>query len=126
LNRRRQENEKLSSVRRYKQEFYIMYALVEIAGQQFKVSKGDDILAPKLSGEAGTKVSFDRVLMVVDGEATRIGQPVLAGARVEATLVSHQRAPKVIVFKKKRRRGYRRTRGHRQRHSLLHIEEIMA
>ncbi|MDZ7288877.1 MAG: 50S ribosomal protein L21 [candidate division KSB1 bacterium] len=102
-----------------------MYALVEIGGQQFKVAQGDEILTQKLPGEVGSKVSFDRVLMVVDGETTKIGQPVVAGVRVDATIAGEQRAPKIIVFKKKRRKGYARTRGHRQRHSLVRIEQIV-
>ena len=102
-----------------------MYAVVEIGGEQFKVTQGDEILAPKLPGQMGEKLTFDRVLMVVDGEAVKIGQPALSGARIEAAiLTSEQRAPKVIVFKKKRRKGYRRTRGHRQSHSRIRIEQI--
>jgi large subunit ribosomal protein L21 len=102
-----------------------MYAVVEIGGQQFKVTPGDEILTQKLPAEAGSKVSFDRVLMVVDGEATKIGRPVVDGARVEATVAGEQRAPKIVVFKKKRRKGYARTRGHRQEHSRVRIEEIV-
>jgi large subunit ribosomal protein L21 len=101
-----------------------MYALVEIGGQQFRVAQGDEIVTQKLPVAAGEKVSFERVLMVVDGDATQIGRPLLAGARVEGLLVGEQRAPKVIVFKKKRRKGYRRTRGHRQAHSRVRIEQI--
>jgi large subunit ribosomal protein L21 len=102
-----------------------MYAVVEIGGQQFKVTPGDEILTQKLSAELGSKVNFDRVLMVVDGEAAKIGQPVVAGARVEATIAGEQRAPKVVIFKKKRRKGYARTRGHRQEHSRVRIEQIV-
>jgi large subunit ribosomal protein L21 len=102
-----------------------MYALVEIGGQQFQVANGDEILTQKLPAEVGSKVSFDRVLMVVDGEAATIGQPVVAGARVEATVAGEQRAPKIIVFKKKRRKGYARTRGHRQTHSRVRIDQII-
>lgn len=103
-----------------------MYAVVEIGGQQFKVAQGDEILTQKLPAEVGSKVSFERVLMVVDGEATKIGQPVVSGARVEATVAGEQRAPKVVIFKKKRRKGYARTRGHRQEHSRVRIEQIAA
>jgi large subunit ribosomal protein L21 len=103
-----------------------MYAVVEIAGQQFKVAEGDEILTQGLPVAAGEKVTFDRVLMIVDGEATKIGQPILAGARVEATVTGESRAPKVIVFKKKRRKGYRRTRGHRQLHSRVLVDQISA
>jgi large subunit ribosomal protein L21 len=102
-----------------------MYALVEIGGQQFKVAQGDEILTQKLPAEVGSKVSFDRVLMVVDGEATKVGQPVVAGAHVEGTVAGEQRAPKIVVFKKKRRKGYARTRGHRQQHSRVRIEQIV-
>jgi large subunit ribosomal protein L21 len=102
-----------------------MYALVEIGGQQFKVAQGDEILTQKLPAEVGSKVTFDRVLMVVDGETTKVGQPVVAGARVEATVAGEQRAPKIVVFKKKRRKGYARTHGHRQQHSRVRIEQIV-
>jgi large subunit ribosomal protein L21 len=102
-----------------------MYALVEIGGQQFKVAPGDEILTQKLPTEVGSKVNFDRVLMVVDGEAVKIGQPVVSGARVEGTVAGEQRASKIIVFKKKRRKGYARTRGHRQQHSRVRIEQIV-
>src|SRR5574341_1278697 len=102
-----------------------MYALVEIGGQQFQVASGDEILTQKLPAEVGSKVSFDRVLMVVDGEAATIGQPVVTGARVEATVAGEQRAPKITVLKKKRRKGYARTRGHRQTHSRVHIDQII-
>jgi large subunit ribosomal protein L21 len=101
-----------------------MYALVEIGGEQFKVTQGDEILTPKLPGQVGEKLIFDRVLMVADGEAVKVGQPALSGARIEAVLTGEQRAPKVVVFKKKRRKGYRRTRGHRQSHSRIRIEQI--
>ncbi len=102
-----------------------MYALVEIGGQQFKVAQGDEILTQKLPAEVGSKVSFDRVLMVVDGEAVQVGRPVVSGARVEGTVAGEQRAPKIIVFKKKRRKGYARTRGHRQQHTRIRIEQIV-
>ncbi|MDZ7344893.1 MAG: 50S ribosomal protein L21 [candidate division KSB1 bacterium] len=103
-----------------------MYALVEIGGEQFKVAPGDEILTPKLPGQVGEKLTFDRVLMVVDGEAVKVGQPALSGVRLEAILTGEQRAPKIVVFKKKRRKGYRRTRGHRQAHSRIRIEQIAA
>jgi len=102
-----------------------MYAMVEIGGQQFKVAPGEEILTQKLSAEVGSKVSFDRVLMVVDGETVNVGRPVVSGARVEGTVAGELRAPKIIVFKKKRRKGYARTRGHRQQHTRVRIEQIM-
>ncbi|MGH7449979.1 MAG: 50S ribosomal protein L21, partial [bacterium] len=88
-------------------------------------AQGDEILTQKLPAEVGSKVSFERVLMIVDGEAMKVGQPVVAGARVEATVAGEQRAPKIVVFKKKRRKGYARTRGHRQQHSRVRIEQIV-
>jgi large subunit ribosomal protein L21 len=109
----------------FQQEKCCMYAVVEIGGQQFKVAKGDEILTQKLPVKVGEKITFDRILMLIDGEAVKVGQPVVTGARIEATLAGEQRAPKVIVFKKKRRKGYRRTRGHRQSHSRVLVEQII-
>ncbi len=91
-----------------------MYAIVEIAGQQFKVSKGDEIFCNRLKGEVESAITFDKVLLIDDNGNTRVGTPVLQGAKVDATIVQHLRADKVLVFKKKRRKGYQRLTGHRQ------------
>lgn len=101
-----------------------MYAIVDIAGKQYKVSKDDSILAPKLDAEVGKSVTFDRVLLVSDKGKISVGQPVVKGFKVKAKVVGFERGKKVIVFKKKRRKGYQVTRGHRQDYTRLSIEGI--
>ena len=103
-----------------------MYAIVDIAGKQFRVTKDFKIIAPKFEQEVGAAVEFDRVLLISDNGNTRIGTPTVAGAKVQATVVGHGRDKKIIVFKKKRRKGYRVRKGHRQHHTVLHIDEIVA
>jgi large subunit ribosomal protein L21 len=103
-----------------------MYALVEIGGEQFKVEKDAKIRTQKLAGEYGANVSFDRVLMVNrDGEIV-VGQPTVAGAKVEGTIIDQDRDPKVLVFKKKRRKGYHKLNGHRQYKTVVRIDNIIA
>lgn len=101
-----------------------MYAIVEIAGKQYKVEENASIVTDRLPGEAGETVEIDRVLMVVDGEKVQVGKPTVEGAKVKARIEKTFKGPKVIVFKKKRRKGYRRTRGHRQPLTSLQIEAI--
>ncbi|HLN94150.1 MULTISPECIES: 50S ribosomal protein L21 [unclassified Flavobacterium] len=97
-----------------------MYAIVEIAGQQFKVSKDSKVFVHRLAGEAGSKVSFDKVLLLDDNGTITLGAPAIEGATVEATVLQHLKGDKVIVFKKKRRKGYKKKNGHRQ--SLTEIQ----
>jgi len=87
-----------------------MYAIVEIAGQQFKVAKDQKVFVNRLQGEEGSKVSFDKVLLVDDGKVT-IGAPAIEGAEVTAKILGHLKGDKVIVFKKKRRKGYKKKNG---------------
>lgn len=101
-----------------------MYAIVEIAGQQFKVSNGDKIYCNRLDGEIGSTVSFDKVLLIDNDGNTRVGAPVLQGAKVDAKIIEHLKADKVLVFKKKRRKGYQKLNGHRQCLSRISIENI--
>lgn len=101
-----------------------MYAIVDIAGQQFRVSKGDSIRAPKINGEVGKDVSFDRVLLISEKGKVSVGQPVVKGATVRAQIDGFGRDRKVLVFKKKRRKGYQITRGHRQDFTSLTIKNI--
>ncbi|HSR61511.1 MAG TPA: 50S ribosomal protein L21 [Robiginitalea sp.] len=103
-----------------------MYAIVEIAGQQFKVAKDQKVFVHRLSEAEGNKVTFDQVLLIGDGDAITIGAPAIDGAAVEAKVVKHLKGDKVIVFKKKRRKGYRVKNGHRQQLTELIIEGIMA
>ena len=101
-----------------------MYAIVEIAGQQFKVTEGQQIFVNRLHEEEGSKVSFDRVLLIGNEGSTKVGAPTTAGANVEATVLQHCKGNKVIVFKKKRRKGYQKSNGHRQYLSQIKIESI--
>ena len=101
-----------------------MYAIVEIAGKQFKVAKDQYIYAPKLEGDAGTAVNFDKVLLVDDGSAINIGAPMLTGVSVSGKILEHVKGNKVIVFKKKRRKGYVVKNGHRQQFTKVQIENI--
>ena len=101
-----------------------MYAVVEIKGMQYKVTSGAEINIPKTDGEEGTKLTYDRVLYLHNGKEPVIGTPTVDGASVEATILKHGKAKKVIVFKKKRRKTYRRKRGHRQPFTSIRIDDI--
>ena len=101
-----------------------MYAIVDIAGQQFKVAKDQKVYVHRLDVKTGTKVSFDQVLLLDDGGKVTIGAPAIANASVEAKVVKHLKDDKVIVFKKKRRKGYRVKNGHRQSLTEIVIESI--
>jgi large subunit ribosomal protein L21 len=101
-----------------------MYAIVDIAGKQFKVAKDQYIYAPKLDGEAGAAVSFDKVLLIDDGGTVNIGAPTVSGATVSGKILEHVKGNKVIVFKKKRRKGYVVKNGHRQQFTKVQIESI--
>ena len=103
-----------------------MYAIVTIAGQQMKVSENDSVLVHRLDAKEGDKVEFDQVLMVDNGNGASIGSPLLSGAKVSATVVSHLKGDKVIVFKKKRRKGYQKSNGHRQQFTKIQINGISA
>jgi large subunit ribosomal protein L21 len=101
-----------------------MYAIVEIAGQQFKVSKDLKVFVHRLSGEEGSKVTFDKVLLLDDNGTITLGAPAVEGASVEAKVLQHLKGEKVIVFKKKRRKGYKKKNGHRQYLTQIQIAGI--
>jgi large subunit ribosomal protein L21 len=103
-----------------------MYAIVEIAGQQFKVAKDQKLFVHRLQDKEGSKVSFDKVYLLDDGKKVTVGAPAISGAAVEAKVVGHLKGDKVIVFKKKRRKGYRVKNGHRQALTELMVEKIVA
>ena len=103
-----------------------MYAIVEIAGQQFKVEKDQKVFVNRLQTEEGKKVSFDNVLLLSDGDKVTVGAPAIGGAQVSAKVLKHLKGDKVIVFKKKRRKGYRVKNGHRQSLTEIQIEGIVA
>ena len=102
-----------------------MFAIVEIAGQQFKVAKDQKVFVHRLAAAEGKKVSFDHVLMLSDGNKVTIGAPAIDGAQVGAKVIKHLKGDKVIVFKKKRRKGYRVKNGHRQALTEIVIESIV-
>ena len=101
-----------------------MYAIVDIAGQQFKVEKDQKIFVHRLQDKEGSKVSFKKILLLDDGKDVKIGSPNLDGASVDAKVISHLKDDKVIVFKKKRRKGYRVKNGHRQALTEIVIEKV--
>ena len=101
-----------------------MYAIVEIGGQQFKVEKDSELFVNKLDGEAGSKIKFDRVLLTEDNGKVAVGTPVVKGSSVNATILEHVKGDTVIVFKKKRRKGYKKKNGHRQQMTRIKIDKI--
>lgn len=103
-----------------------MYAIVRTGGKQYQVACGDQLRVEKLDGNVGDTIHLEDVLMVVDGDQVRIGQPVLEAVKVVAKIAEQGRAKKVLVFKKKRRKGFQVKKGHRQSFTGLKIEEISA
>jgi large subunit ribosomal protein L21 len=103
-----------------------MYAIVEIAGQQFKVEKGRSIFTHRLEGDANAELVFDKVLLVDNDGAVSVGSPTVSGASVKATIIEHLKGEKVIVFKKKRRKTYQKSNGHRQALTKIMIDNIVA
>ena len=101
-----------------------MFAIVDIAGQQFKVAKDQKVFVHRLDAKTGDKVSFDQVFMLADGDKVTVGAPAVTNASVEAKVVRHLKDDKVIVFKKKRRKGYRVKNGHRQSLTEIVIESV--
>ena len=103
-----------------------MYAVVNTGGKQYKVKAGDVLRVEKIPGDVGSPVTFDKVLMVADGEEVTVGQPVLENTSVKGTIVEQGKAKKIIVFKYKRRKRFRRKQGHRQAFTAVKIESIDA
>lgn len=101
-----------------------MYAIVNIAGQQFKVVKDQQLFVHRLQGEEGASIEFDNVLLAENDGEFSVGLPTLKGAKVSAKILSHLKGDKVLVFKKKRRKGYKKKTGHRQQFSKIQITEI--
>ena len=101
-----------------------MYAVIETGGKQYRVNQGDVIKVEKLTADVGEKVDFDRVLLVGEGSDVKVGSPVVDGASVSGTVVEQDRGRKIIVFKMKRRKGYRRKQGHRQDYTGVQIDKI--
>jgi large subunit ribosomal protein L21 len=103
-----------------------MYAVVSTGGKQYKVQKGETLRIEKIAGEIGSKVIFEKVLMVADGENIRVGQPMVENATVQASIIEQDKARKILVFKYKRRKRYRRKQGHRQPYTAIRIDGIEA
>ena len=101
-----------------------MYAIVEIAGHQYKVQKDQQIFVNRLQNDEGSKVDFDKVLLIEDGGKVTVGAPAIDGKKVTASVVKHLKGDKVIVFKKKRRHNYRRKKGHRQNVTVMRVLNI--
>ena len=101
-----------------------MFAIVEIAGQQFKVTEGQEIFVHRLDANEGDNVSFDKIYLTENGGKTNIGMPTVKAAKVDATVLEHVKGDKVIVFKKKRRKGYRKKNGHRQSFTKIKIDSV--
>jgi large subunit ribosomal protein L21 len=103
-----------------------MYAVVSTGGKQYKVQKGETLRIEKIPGEVGGKVTLDQVLLVADGESIRVGRPMIEKAAVQASIVEQDKAKKILVFKYKRRKRYRRKAGHRQPYTAIRIDGIEA
>ena len=103
-----------------------MYAVVKTGGKQYRVAKDDKIVVDHIEAEAGDSIVLDQVLMMVDGEKVSMGAPTVAGAAVGATVLRQTRGPKIMVFRRKRRKNFRRIRGHRQDLTLIQITDIAA
>jgi large subunit ribosomal protein L21 len=101
-----------------------MFAVVDILGQQFKVAENTKYYVPRLKQEPESEVTFDKVLLLSDGKETKVGSPVVTGAKVTAKVLSHLKDDKVLVFKKKRRKGYRKLNGHRQQLTRIEVTQI--
>ncbi len=103
-----------------------MYAIIETGGKQYKVAEGDTLYIEKLNAEAGDSVTFDRVLAVLDGESARFGAPTVDGASVTANVVKNGKGKKILVFKYKPKKNYRRRQGHRQPYTKVEITKVSA
>ena|SRR5215813_2838268 len=99
------------------------FAIIRTGGKQYRVEKGAKVRVPAIKGEVGAAVELD-VLAAVDGDNAKVGAPLVDGPKVKATVVDHGREPKIVVFKKKRRKQYKRTKGHRQGYTTLKIDSI--
>ncbi len=103
-----------------------MFAVIKAGGKQYKVQKDDKLFVEKIEGNEGDKITLGEVLMVHDGKISKIGNPLVKGAKVEAVLVKQARGSKITIFKKKRRQNYRRKKGHRQYLTMIQVTDIKA
>ncbi|MBI5455068.1 MAG: 50S ribosomal protein L21 [Deltaproteobacteria bacterium] len=103
-----------------------MHAVIKTGGKQYRVAEGDLLKVEKLEGEIGSTIEFPEVLAVGEGDSIKVGSPTVAGAKVKAEIVEHGKSKKVIIFKKKRRKGFAKKQGHRQLFTSIKIQEIKA
>ncbi len=103
-----------------------MYAIVEIGGQQFKIEKDQKIFVNRLMNEEGSELEFENVLLFADGKKIQVGTPLVEGDKIKAKVLGHVKSDKILVFKKKRRKGYQKLNGHRQPLTQIQIEELVA
>ncbi len=103
-----------------------MYAIVDIAGKQFRIAEKDVLSVPRLAGSEGEKIVLDKILLLSSDKGVKVGQPLVAGAKIQASILAHDRDKKIVVFKRKRRKGYRVKKGHRQDITKIEIEKISA
>ena len=103
-----------------------MYAVIKTGGKQYRVSSGEKIKVEQLTADVGSQVTLDKVLMVADGDKISIGQPLVQGAKVQATIVGHGRGEKIRIFKLRRRKHFKKQQGHRQNYTEIQINEISA
>ncbi len=101
-----------------------MYAVIKTGGKQYRVAPGENIKIEQVQADVGATIVLDQVLMVADGEAVKVGTPMLAGAKVSATVVAHGRGPKIRIFKMRRRKHYQKTQGHRQNYTEIRVDAI--
>jgi large subunit ribosomal protein L21 len=101
-----------------------MYAVIRTGGKQYRVSAGDKLKIEQVPGDVGSELMIDKVLMVVDGDKVAVGQPLISGAEVKATVIAHGRADKVRIFKMRRRKHYQKSQGHRQNYTEVRIDSI--
>ena len=101
-----------------------MYAIVNISGKQYKATQGAKLRIPRQSGESGAKLSFENILLINKGDITQIGEPNVVGAKITATILNHGRERKILIYKKKRRKGYQRKNGHRQWYTDIEVQNI--
>lgn len=105
---------------------FVMYAVIKTGGKQYRVSSGEQLRIELLPAEVGAAVSFDEVLMVGEGDQVRVGAPLVSGAKVQATVVSHGRGDKVKIYKLRRRKHFQKSQGHRQSYTEVRIDDIVA
>ncbi len=105
---------------------YLMYAVIKTGGKQYRVKPGEQLKVELITAEVGAAVSFDEVLMLGEGDTSTVGAPLVAGAKVKATVVSHGRGDKVRIFKMRRRKHFQKTQGHRQGYTEVRIDDIVS